>query len=129
MARTKQALMPSASGKPITKGKVTRKISKSVDKKPHRYRPGTVALREIRRYQKSVTLQFPMAPFSRLVKEITQDIVANVRYQRAAIEALQQASEMFLVEIFQKSNLNAIHGKRVTIKRGDMLLAQRLAQE
>ena len=42
-------------------------------KKPHRYRPGTVALREIRRYQKSTELLIRKMPFQRLVREIAQD--------------------------------------------------------
>lgn len=42
-------------------------------KKPHRFRPGTVALREIRRYQKSTELLIRKLPFQRLVREIAQD--------------------------------------------------------
>ncbi|MBA0871045.1 hypothetical protein Goshw_020603, partial [Gossypium schwendimanii] len=42
-------------------------------KKPHQYRPGTVALREIQKYQKSTELLIRKLPFQRLVREIAQD--------------------------------------------------------
>ena len=58
-------------------------------KKPHRYRPGTVALREIRRYQKSTELLIRKLPFQRLVREIAQDFKTDLRFQSAAIGALQ----------------------------------------
>merc|ERR1719206_1154251 len=65
--------------------------------KPHRYRPGTVALREIRRYQKSTELLIRKLPFQRLVREIAQDFKTDLRFQSAAIGALQEASEAYLV--------------------------------
>ncbi|CAD6892183.1 unnamed protein product [Tilletia laevis] len=95
-------------------------------KKPHRYKPGTVALREIRRYQKSTELLIRKLPFQRLVKEISQDFVTDVRFQSAAIGALQEASEAYLVSLFEDSNLAAIHAKRVTVMPRDMALARRL---
>merc|ERR1712190_717152 len=66
-------------------------------KKPHRYRPGTVALREIRRYQKSTELLIRKLPFQRLVREIAQDFKTDLRFQSAAIGALQEASEAYLL--------------------------------
>ena len=80
-------------------------------KKPHRYRPGTVALREIRRYQKSTELLIRKLPFQRLVREIAQDFKMELRFQSAAIMALQEASEAYLVGLFEDSNLCAIHAK------------------
>ncbi len=84
-------------------------------KKPHRFRPGTVALREIRRYQKSTELLIRKLPFQRLVREIAQDFKTDLRFQSAAIGALQEASEAYLVSLFEDTNLCAIHAKRVTV--------------
>ncbi|CAA86228.1 Putative histone H3.3-like type 3 [Caenorhabditis elegans] len=98
-------------------------------KKPHRFRPGTVALREIRRYQKSTDLLLRKLPFQRLVREIAQDVKQDLRFQSAAIQALQEASEYFLVGLFEDTNLCAIHAKRVTIMPKDMQLARRIRGE
>lgn len=68
---------------------------------PHRYRPGTVALREIRRYQKSTDLLIRKLPFQRLVREIAQDFKNDLRFQGSAILALQEASESYLVGLFE----------------------------
>ena len=94
--------------------------------KPHRYRPGSVALRDIRRYQKSTELLIRKAPFQRLVRQIAQQWVIDIRFQSASILALQEASEAYLVEIFELTNLCAIHAKRVTILPKDMQLARRI---
>ena len=80
-------------------------------KKPHRYRPGTVALCEIRRYQRSMEMLIRKLPFQCLVREIAQDFKADVRFQLAAIMAMQEASEAYLVGLFEDSNLCAIHAK------------------
>ncbi|KAL9183022.1 hypothetical protein ACHAXT_004809 [Thalassiosira profunda] len=98
-------------------------------KKPHRYRPGTVALREIRRYQKSTDLLIRKLPFQRLVKEIAQDFKGDLRYQASSVLVLQEASEAYLVGLFEDTNLCAIHGKRVTIMPKDIQLARRIRQE
>jgi len=94
--------------------------------KPHRYKPGTVALREIRRYQKSTELLIPKLSFQRLIREIAQSIKIDLRFQSAAIGALQEAAEAYLVELFEDTNLCAIHAKRVTIMPKDLQLALRL---
>ncbi|KAI6087546.1 histone-fold-containing protein [Hypoxylon rubiginosum] len=94
-----------------------------------RYRPGTVALREIRRLQNSTDLLIRKLPFSRLVREIALDYrPANqgMRWQSQAILALQEAAEAFLVHLFEDSNLCAIHAKRVTIMQKDIQLARRI---
>jgi histone H3 len=85
-------------------------------KKPHRYRPGTLALKEIRKYQKSTELLIRKLPFQRLVKEITWEWKTDLRFQSTAILALQEAAEAFLVCLFEDTNLCAIHAKRVTIQ-------------
>ncbi|KAL0603857.1 histone H3.3 [Plecturocebus cupreus] len=82
-------------------------------KKLHRYRPGTVALREIRRYQKSTELLIRKLPFQHLVREIAQDFKTDLCFQSAAISALQVASEAYLVGLFEDTNLCAIHAKRL----------------
>ncbi|EED24631.1 histone H3, putative [Talaromyces stipitatus ATCC 10500] len=93
-----------------------------------RYKWGTTALREIRRYQKSTDLIIPKLPFQRLVREIAQDIslTADLRWQSSAILALQEAAEAFLVKEFEMTNLCAVHAHRVTIQAKDMELVDRL---
>ncbi|KAF4604475.1 histone H3.1 [Pleurotus pulmonarius] len=115
-------------------------------KKPHRFRPGTVALREIRRYQKSTELLIRKLPFQRLVREIAQDFKVStastlnqydsgrrhrtdLRFQSSAVMALQEAAEAYLVSLFEDTNLAAIHAKRVTIQPKDLALARRLRGE
>jgi len=98
-------------------------------KKPHRYRPGTVALREIRRFQKSTDLLIKKLPFQRLVREVAQDFKSDLRFQGSAILALQEASEAYLVSLFEDTNLCAIHSKRVTIMPKDIQLARRIRGE
>ena len=146
--------------------KAARKTAQSATggvKKPHRFRPGqcfplpcrfimlivfsgTVALREIRRYQKSTELLIRKLPFQRLVREIAQDFKVNtvalivlfetyhvlqtdLRFQSSAVMALQEASEAYLVSLFEDTNLAAIHAKRVTIQPKDLALARRLRGE
>ena len=99
-------------------------------KKPHRYRPGTVALREIRRFQKNTELLIRKAPFQRLVREIaTERGEKDVRFQSTAVLALQEASEAYMVGMFEDTNLAAMHAKRVTIMPRDMQLARRIRGE
>ena len=106
MARTKQTARKSTGGKAPRKQLATKAARKSAPstggvKKPHRYRPGTVALREIRRYQKSTELLIRKLPFQRLVREIAQDFKTDLRFQSAAIGALQvnmfDAAAVFLI--------------------------------
>ena len=96
---------------------------------PHRYRPGTVALREIRKYQKSTELLIRKLPFQRLVREIAQDFKTDLRFQSSAVLALQEAAEAYLVGLFEDTNLAAIHAKRVTIMPKDIQLARRIRGE
>lgn len=98
-------------------------------KQVRRYRPGTVALREIRKYQKSTELLIRKAPFQRLCREIMQGIDANLRCQTVAIAALQEAAEAYLTSLFEDTNLCAIHAKRVTIMPKDIHLARRIRGE
>lgn len=98
-------------------------------RKPHRWRPGTVALREIRKYQKSTDLLIRRLPFQRLVREIGQEITQDLRWSPQAFLALQEGAEAYLTELMQDSALNSIHAGRVTINAKDMGLARRLRRE
>lgn len=135
MARTKQTARKSTGGKAPRKQLATKAARKNATttsgsvKKPHRYRPGTVALREIRKYQKSSDLLVRKLPFQRLVREIAQDFKQDLRFQSTAILALQEATEAYLVGLFEDTNLCAIHAKRVTIMPKDMQLARRIRGE
>ena len=100
-------------------------------KKPHRYRPGTVALREIRRFQKTTELLIRKAPFQRVVREIAHKLFPNkdLHFQSLAVLALHEASEAYMVGMFEDTNLCALHAKRVTIMPRDIFLARRLRGE
>tara|TARA_Y100000389_G_scaffold201454_1_gene244221 strand:- start:202 stop:615 length:414 start_codon:yes stop_codon:yes gene_type:complete len=133
MARTKQTARRSTGGKAPRKdlaAKAARRTStpwSQVKPKKRRYRPGTVAIREIRKFQKSTELLIRKLPFQRLVKEIAQDVTSTpMRFQSIAILAIQEASEAFLTGLFEDTNLCAIHAKRVTIMPKDMQLARRI---
>ncbi|CAN1283828.1 Histone H3.2 [Linum perenne] len=138
MARTKQTARKSTGGKAPRKQLATKAARKSAPatggvKKPHRFRPGTVALREIRKYQKSTELLIRKLPFQRLVREIAQDfktdLRTDLRFQSSAVSALQEAAEAYLVGLFEDTNLCAIHAKRVTIMPKDIQLARRIRGE
>ena len=131
MARTKQTARKSTGGKAPRKQLATKAARKSAPaaggvKKPHRYRPGTVALREIRRYQKSADLLIRKLPFQRLVREIAQDFKQDLRFKADSILALHEASEAYLVSLAEDSNLCAIHARRVTIMPKDIQLAKQI---
>jgi histone H3-like centromeric protein A len=99
------------------------------DVKKKRYRPGNLAIKEIRRYQRSTDLLIRKLPFARLVREVVSDYVGparQLRWQSMAILALQEAAEAFLVHLFEDTNLCAIHAKRVTIMQKDIQLARRI---
>ena len=94
--------------------------------KKNRFKPGTVALREIKKYQKSNELILPRAPFMRLVKNIAEGTDHQIRFQSQAIQALQEAAEGYIVGLFEDTNLCAIHAKRQTVMKKDMELARRI---
>ncbi len=122
MARTKFAPNAKAIKKPVN--------LPIINKKP-RYRPASVAAREIRKYRASTDLLIKKLPFQRLVREITVDLFPSkeYRFQTAALAALQEAAEAYLVSLFEDTNLCAMHAKRVTIMPNDMLLARRIRGE
>jgi histone H3 len=149
MARTKQTARKTEAGlPPVRKTVATKQARKSAPvsggiKKPRRFRPGTVwmhlfpffaanecnlqvALREIRRFQKSTELVIRKLPFQRLVREIGQELAPSLRWQSSAIGALQEASEAFVVALLEDANRCALHAKRVTIMVKDVKLALRI---
>jgi len=104
-------------------------------RKKHRYKPGTVALREIRKYQGSTDLLIRKLPFQRLVREICNELISmsehpnGMRWQENAVLALQESSENYFVHLYEDANLEAIHAKRVTIQVKDMQIARRIRGE
>ena len=136
MPKTKTAAKAKASKKMPSKSSKSKAVKKSApaaggmkDKKQRRWRPGTVALREVKKYQKGTNNLLPRAPFQRLVRNIVSDMDHELRFQSAALHALQEASEAYIVGIFEDTNLCAIHAKRVTIMPKDIQLARRIRGE
>lgn len=134
MARTKaHPSKQAASGGKAPRASIAKQHTELMNKKPvggikksHRFRPGTVALREIRKYQKSTELLMRKSPFQRLVREVAQDFKADLRFQSSAILSLQEAAEEYLIHLFGDTNLLAIHAGRVTIMPKDMQLVRKV---
>ncbi|KAK3007956.1 hypothetical protein RJ639_013369 [Escallonia herrerae] len=121
-------------GKAPRKWPATKAARKSVSatggvKKPHRFRPGTVVLREIQKYQKSTELLIRKLHFQRLVHEVAQDFKTDLRFQSSVLAGLQEAREAYRVGLFKDTNLCTIHAKRVTIMSKDIQLARRIRGE
>jgi len=136
MARTKQVPLKHTGAKSKAKVPKAKKTKMGPTKggevrvrKPRHFHPGTVALREIRKYQNSTELLIPRAPFVRIVREIVQEHNAEFRIQQGALEALQQGAEAYLVDVMADANLCAIHAKRVTVMPKDISLARRIRGE
>lgn len=107
----------------------TRDTRQRVERRTHRFRPGTRALMEIRKYQKSHLMLIPSAPFRRLVREIAAGFErpgTQFRFQPAAFDALQSEAESYLASLFEDTNLCAISARRVGINPSDMKLARKL---
>ena len=143
MARTKQTARQQHRGKAPRKDltikaaqKRARQKKKTRQNQPgvrakKRYRPGTVALREIRRrYQKKTELLIRKLPFQRCCQEVAQDVkpssITNVRFSPLAFDALQEAAEAYLIGLFEDTVLCCIHAKRVTIQPKDIILARHI---
>ena len=139
MARTKQTAKrsaPSAVGwvahrqnrlKTMAATKARTPVTAS--KRRHRYRPGMLALKDVRRYQRTTDLLIRKLPFQRLVREIAEMHKVDCRFQGTALLALQEAAEAYLVGLFEDTVLCAVHAKRVTIMPKDMQLARRIRGE
>ena len=117
MARTKQTARKSTGGKAPQKRLATKVARRSAPatggiKKPHRYRPGTVALHKIRRYQKSTDLLIRKLPFQRLAREVLQDLNQPgfrrhdvERFRSTSLLAMQESVEAFSIGLFEDANL------------------------
>ena len=101
----------------------------ATNKTTKRYRPGRLALQEIRHYQKCTNLLIRKLPFQRLIRELAQKFKVDVRFRSFALMALQEAAEAYLVRLFEDTNLCAIHAKRVTIMPKDIQLVRRIRGE
>lgn len=136
---TKSALVAKRPSKSVASRKSTkasRAIAKKESKAPHtsqggakrqhRWRPGTVALREVRKYQHTTELLIARAPFRRLVKEIVETFKDTMRMRSSALEAIHEATEAYIVGVLGDANLCTIHAKRVTLYPKDLQLAMRL---
>jgi histone H3 len=129
MARVKQTARKSTGEKPPCLHLATKAAGQSARqttamRKPYPFRPGTVALREIRKFHKTTNLLIRKAPFQQLVHKLTQKIgKINLQMQSTAILALQEAAKYFMIDVFSDTNLCTMHGKRVTIKIKNMVLA------
>ena len=98
-------------------------------KKQRRFRPGTVALRTIRKLQKTTGTLIRKAPFQRMVRQIAAEMKGGQRFQSSALAAIQEATESYVVSTLANANLAALHAKRVTVMPRDLHLARRLAGE
>jgi histone H3 len=95
-------------------------------RRAHRYRPGTVALRNIKKEQKKTNLMIPRQSFNRVAREIALHLKGEVRFGDAALELTQIAVEHYLVKLFEEANLLAIHAKRHTVQPKDIQAARRV---
>lgn len=132
MARTKETVSKKAKkslGRKSSKKATKAAGGSSGTKRTHRWRPGTVALREIRKYQKSTELLIRKAPFQRLVRELATTQKEGLRFQSSAVLAIQEATESYVISLLSDTNLCAIHTRRVTIMPRDLTLARRLRGE
>ena len=133
MARTKHTVRKDKAGKRRStfakKQPRSQAGQPSAQHQPHRYQPGTVALREIWKYQKSTDLLICKLQFQCLVCKIFQGFNVELRVTPAMVMALQEAAEAYLVQLLEDSNLCAIHMKRVMIQPKDMQLARRICEE
>jgi histone H3/H4 len=130
---TKAVLAKRKAGGKTKQGPVASE-AKQPRKKP-RFHPGTRALREIRKLQKSTHLLVQKCPFQRLCREITKEMKLfggkedQKRFELGALLLLQEAAEAYIIDYFNDVNLACLHGGRVTIMHKDMTLVKRLRRE
>ena len=123
-----QTIIPKKIALPLSNRKRQNpRVTHQPTQNPHCYRPGTVALQEIHRYQCTSELLIRKAPFGRLVCQVTADITHGIikkknKWTSDVIQALQEASEAYIMALFEDSNLVCIHPKRVTVMSKDVIL-------
>ena len=101
----------------------------AANKTTRRYRPRHLALQEIRHYQRCTNLLIQKLPFQRLIREIAQRFKVDIRFRSSTLMALQEATEAYLVRLYEDTNLCAIHAKRVTIMPKDIQLVRHIRDE
>ena len=126
MSKTKTTAVSKTAKK---SGAKSAKKARAPGAKKFRWRPGTVALRQIKKYQKSTNLLMRKAPFQRLVRELASGHKEGLRWQASAVAALQESTEAYITGLLSDSNLCALHAKRVTLMSRDVQLARRLRGE
>ena len=133
MARTKQTVKRNIRKKinvpPKSASNSQPEVDKTVPKKKRRFKPGTKALMEIRKYQKGTDVVIPKRAFQRLVREIAKDFKTDLCFTAPSLNALQEATEYYLIGLLDDSNICAIHSKRVTVSPKDVQLALRIRGE
>ena len=117
--------------KQIKKHTKNEKKEHKLGSKKHRWKPGTVAKREIRKFQKTTCNLIGALPFRRLVREVAkqQSNDANVRFTATAVEALQEAAEGYIVTVLLDTGLLAAFKKHASISPGDIMMALRIRGE
>ena len=129
MALTKSTSVKKSAAKKANAKKAASPKAEGATGRKFRFRPGTVALREIAKYQKGTQLLLRKAPFQRLVRALATSQKENLRWSASAVAALQEAAEAQVISLLADTNLCAIHAKRVTIMSRDVQLARRLRGE
>jgi len=127
MSRTKQTAKSAPKAKKV--GKKSASPKKAGMKKQRRWRPGTLALRVIRKLQRTTGNLIQKAPFQRMVREVANAAKGGLRWQAAAVSAMQEATEAYAVGLLSDANLCALHARRVTVMPRDVHLARRLRGE
>ena len=114
------------SGKRDKSNKDDKSSSQGDKKRTFRFHPGTVALREIKRYQKHIRPLTARMPFERRIRKTLQELDPEIRLKRTTLECMREATEAYLVSVLEDSNLCAIHAGRQTVMVRDVVLANRI---
>lgn len=97
---------------------------KSGVRKPHRFKSGTVALRDVRRAQKETTLMIRRTPFERLARHAVAQFKTDIRFSGDALEHLQVALEGYLTKLLEKAVLAMVQRNTVTLFPKDVQLVR-----
>lgn len=127
MARVKQLEVKTGGKRPAKtiSSKATKQITSSLSQGKAKFKPGSIALREIRKYQKSSNLLIKKRPFQRFLRQlVTFD--SQIRFQSAALVIFQEASENFLTGLLEDAYRCAVHAKRVTLLPRDVVLIYKI---
>lgn len=126
----------------LAKKEATKDRKRGPNTKPRRSKPGVVALRQIRAYQKSTGLLLQKICFIRAVREVALRTVSlragdddsivkkaeGIRFTPAALEAIQEACEANLIDLFGRCNSAASHARRVTVMPKDLQIIKSVCE-